>query len=107
MDSHAHGALGGTDRTEHRSTRRAHSVREATSGDGGYRSCLGIIRLAERYSATRMEAAAQRALETNACRFKSAESILKNSLDQQPLTQLPSLPPPPPHNNIRGGEYFE
>src|ERR1700752_2347347 len=49
----------------------------------GYRSCLGIIRLAERYSATRMEAAAQRALESNACRFKSVESILKNSLDQQ------------------------
>jgi hypothetical protein len=54
-----------------------------------------------------MEAAAQRALETNACRFKSVESILKNSLDQQPVTQLPSLPPPPPHDNIRGGEYFE
>jgi len=73
----------------------------------GYRSCLGIIRLAERYSANRMEAAALRALESNACRFKSVESILKNSLDQQPFTQLPSLPPPPPHDNIRGGEYFE
>src|SRR6516225_8443454 len=73
----------------------------------GYRSCLGIIRLAEHYSATRMEAAAQRALESNACRFKSVKSILKNSLDQQPFTQLPALPPPPPHDNIRGGEYFE
>jgi transposase len=73
----------------------------------GYRSCLGIIRLAERYSATRMEAAAQRALESNACRYQSVKSILKNSLDQQPFTQLPALPPPPPHDNIRGGEYFE
>jgi transposase len=73
----------------------------------GYRSCLGIIRLADRYSSTRMEAAALRALESNACRFKSVESILKNSLDQQPFTQLPVLPPPPPHDNIRGGEYFE
>jgi len=73
----------------------------------GYRSCLGIIRLADRYSSTRMEAAALRALESNACRFKSVESILKNSLDQQPFTQLPALPPPPPHDNIRGGEYFE
>jgi transposase len=73
----------------------------------GYLSCLGIIRLAERYSAIRMEGAAQRALESHACRFKSVESILKNSLDQQPFTQLPSLPPPPPHDNIRGGEYFE
>ena len=30
----------------------------------GYRSCLGIIRLGHRYSATRMEAAAERALLT-------------------------------------------
>jgi len=28
----------------------------------GYRSCLGIIRLAEQYSSTRMEAAADRAI---------------------------------------------
>jgi transposase len=74
----------------------------------GYRSCLGIIRLAEQYSPTRMEAAAHRALESNACRYQSVKSILKNSLDQQPLTaELPSLPPPPPHDNIRGAEYFE
>jgi transposase len=73
----------------------------------GYRSCLGIIRLAEQYSPSRMEAAADRALKTGACRYQSVKSILKNSLDQQPLSQLPSLPPPPPHDNIRGGEYFE
>jgi transposase len=72
----------------------------------GYRGCLGIIRLAEKYSAHRVEAAAERALLTGACRYKSIESILKNSLDQVP----PSSPPPsstPPHDNIRGSEYFE
>jgi hypothetical protein len=55
-----------------------------------------------------VEAAAERALLTGACRYKSIESILKNSLDQVPLA--PSLPPPsstPPHDNIRGSEYFE
>jgi transposase len=72
----------------------------------GYRSCLGIIRLAEQYSAARMEAAAARALQTGACRYQSVKSILKNSLDQQPLTDLPTLPPPPPHDNIRGAGYF-
>src|SRR5437660_12616100 len=46
----------------------------------GYRSCLGIIRLAEEYSSTRMEAAADRALRTGACRYQSVKSILKNSL---------------------------
>ena len=72
----------------------------------GYRSCLGIIRLSNQYSAERVEAAAQRALLTGACRYKSVESILRNSLDQVP----PTSPPPattPPHDNIRGAEYFE
>jgi len=75
----------------------------------GYRGCLGIIRLAEKYSAQRVEAASERALLTGACRYKSVESILRNSLDQAPLP--PSLPQPsstqPPHDNIRGSEYFE
>ena len=73
----------------------------------GYRSCLGIIRLAEQYSSTRMEAAADRAIRTGACRFQSVKSILKNSLDQQPLPELPPLSLPPSHDNIRGAEYFE
>jgi transposase len=72
----------------------------------GYRSCLGIIRLAEQYAAARMEAAADRALLTGACRYQSVKSILKNSLDQQPLSASPSLPLPA-HDNIRGAEYFE
>ena len=52
----------------------------------GYRACLGMIRLTKQYSAARLEAAAERALRTGACRYKSVESILKNSLDKLPLT---------------------
>ena len=73
----------------------------------GYRSCLGIIRLAEEYSSTRMEADADRAIRTGACRYQSVKSILKNSLDQQPLPEPSPLPLPPSHDNIRGAEYFE
>jgi transposase len=74
----------------------------------GYRGCLGVIRLAGKYSHARMEAAAERALLTGACRYRSIESILKNSLDQQPLPSSSAPPaPPPPHDNIRGAEYFE
>ena len=74
----------------------------------GYRGCLGIIRLAKKYSHERMEAAAERALLTGACRYRASKSILKNSLDQIP-PDSPAAPPapPPPHDNIRGAEYFE
>lgn len=51
----------------------------------GYRACLGLIRLAGKYSPARMEAAAQRAVLIGACRYRSVESILKNALDCQPL----------------------
>ena len=60
------------------------------------------------YSAQRMEAAAERALATGACRYQSVKSILKNSLDPVPPGDPPpSSPPPPPHDNIRGAEYFD
>jgi transposase len=72
----------------------------------GYRGCLGIIRLAEKYSVRRVEAAAERALLTGACRYKSVESILRNSLDRVPPTS-PSPACTPLHDNIRGSEYFE
>src|SRR5690349_4562266 len=73
----------------------------------GYRSCLGIIRLADHYSPARVEAAAERALLTGACCYQSVKSILKNSLDVIPASTPPPSSPPPPHDNIRGAEYFE
>jgi len=68
----------------------------------GYRSCLGIIRLADQYPPARMEAAAERAVLTGACRYQSVKSILKNSLDAIPPAAPPPSSPPPPHDNIRG-----
>jgi len=75
----------------------------------GYRACLGIIRLADEYTPARMESAAQLALATGACRYQSIKSILKNSLDLAPLpkAETPTAAPPPPHDNIRGAEYFD
>ncbi len=74
----------------------------------GYRGCLGLIRLAKQYTAARMEAAAERALATGACRYASVKSILANGLDQLPLPAgEPASPPGPDHDNIRGPQYFE
>jgi hypothetical protein len=73
----------------------------------GYRSCLGLIRLAKQYSAKRMEAAAERAILAQACRYQSVKSILKNSLDAVPLSPSRSASPPLTHDNLRGADYFE
>jgi transposase len=73
----------------------------------GYRSCLGIIRLAQQYSVQRVEAAAERALLTQACRYQSVKSILKNSLDTLPLAPPQPGSSPRMHDNVRGSEYFD
>jgi transposase len=72
----------------------------------GYRSCLGILRLGQRYSTERLEAAARRAVATGACSYHSVKSILERSLDRQPL-ETPPPAPSPAHENLRGAAYFD
>lgn len=72
----------------------------------GFRSCLGILRLGERYGAERLEAACRRALRLNACRYKSIESILKRGLDRQPLPEQRELALPAAHDHLRGPDYY-
>ena len=72
----------------------------------GYRSCLGILRLGQRYTAERLEAAAQRAVATGACSYHSVKSILERSLDRQALATPPSSAPVA-HDNLRGAAYFD
>lgn len=77
----------------------------------GYRSCLGILRLAKLYPAERMEAAARRALRARAYNYQSMESILRNQLDRLPGPEgtpgSPPMQPSPEHENIRGADYFD
>ena len=51
----------------------------------GFRACLGLIRLADRYSSQRLEAACLRASQIKSPSYKSVKSILKTGLDKQPL----------------------
>jgi transposase len=71
----------------------------------GYRSCLGILRLAKSYSPNRLEAACHRAMAIKGCSYKSIRSILEKGLDQQPLPNS-TTQPPVNHANIRGGDYY-
>ena len=71
MAALAHGGVGADDRATHVATVRANDGGQAAPREMGYRGCLRAIRLAERYSHARMEAAAERALLTGACRYRS------------------------------------
>jgi len=73
----------------------------------GYRSCLGVLRLGNRYTQERLEAASQRALTLNACSYQSIKSILANGLDRQPVeaTEV-SAAHQALHANVRGASYY-
>jgi len=72
----------------------------------GFRSCLGILRLAKTYSNHRLEAACQRALSLGTHRYKSIESILKHGLDEKPVDREEDASLPQQHDNIRGADYY-
>jgi transposase len=72
----------------------------------GYRSVLGIIRLADRYGAERVEAACRRALGLRSFSYRSIEQMLRHGLDQAPLPVTHALRPHPRHQNLRGATYY-
>ena len=72
----------------------------------GYRSCLGILRLAKTYGDTRLEAACARALLLGTHRYKSIESILKHGLDSQQADLFDEPELPQQHENVRGSGYY-
>ncbi len=72
----------------------------------GFRSCLGILRLATRYTPERLEQAATRARAIGALSYRSVQSILKTNLDREPLL-VPEPALPHGHENIRGAEYYQ
>ncbi len=73
----------------------------------GYRSCLGILRLATRYGPVRLEAACARAGSVAARSYRHVDAILKHGLDQVPLPAAPpTLALPPVHEHVRGPQYY-
>jgi len=80
-------------------------MRERKHPEQGYRTCLGVIRLADKFGRDRLDAACRRALEINARSYSSLQSILKNGLESKPRTRA-TEEPAITHPNIRGADYF-
>jgi transposase len=71
-----------------------------------YRTCLGLLSLAKRYSAERLEAACQRALLNGTPSRRSIVSILAQGIDQLPPTDEVDETNVIDHENIRGSSYY-
>src|SRR5580692_9819318 len=79
-------------------------LRSRPHPEQGFRSAIGILGLAKRYGAERLDAACARALLLNARSYKSVAAILKNGKDKASTatTDAPTLF----HSNIRGRGYY-
>ena len=72
-----------------------------------YRSCQGVLRLAVRYGAERLEAACRRIEPKTAASYKRIEAVLRNNLDSIPLTPSDQVSYIPVNDNVRGASEYK
>ena len=73
----------------------------------GYRSCLGLLSLAKRYSKPRLEAACELALQLGFCKYRDVREILLNNRDRQNAQHTAATEwVSPDHANVRGSDYY-
>jgi transposase len=77
-------------------------LRSRPHPEQGFRSCIGILRLAQRYDPERLDAACARALALGTRSYSSVAAILKNRQEAKAPEQQSSLL----HENIRGSGYY-
>lgn len=71
----------------------------------GYKSCMGILQLAKKYSNARLEAACKRAREIGSCTYTTVSTIIKKP-EAFANAHVPNIRSTPKHENIRGGGYY-
>lgn len=85
----------------------AEILRRFPHPEQGYRSCLGLLRLAKAYGPDRLEAACVRAERLGSPRYRTAKNILASGTDRLLFEEETLLTPSlPPHENIRGAGYY-
>ena len=78
-------------------------LRSRPHPEQGFRSCIGILRLAQQYDAERLDGACARALALGTRSYSSVAAILKNARESKSADpEQPSLL----HENIRGSGYY-
>ncbi|WP_088187072.1 IS21 family transposase [Desulfosporosinus sp. FKA] len=73
----------------------------------GYRACIGVLKLADKYGVKRLEAACEKALSyTPNPSYKNIDSILKSGSDKLKSLNKETKPVDESHSFIRGAEYY-
>jgi len=72
----------------------------------GYRSCLGLLSLARRFSEARLEAACEVALSLGTCRYQHVKDILQNGRDKAGAPVADKWQSPE-HAHVRGAKYYQ
>jgi transposase len=71
-----------------------------------YDSCLGVLRLSDKYGNDRLEAACKRATQSPHITYRIIKNILENNLDKVPLAGTECKLLIPDHENIRGPQAY-
>ena len=82
-------------------------LRSRPHPEQGYRSCLGLMRLAQRHGTARVEAASVRAERLRAPSYKTVKNILGAGVETLPFDEPSEVTLTlPVHDNIRGAGYY-
>jgi len=73
----------------------------------GYRACIGVLKLGDKYGVKRLETACQKALSyTPSPSYKNIDSILKSGSDKLADPKSEAKPLDESHSFLRGAEYY-
>lgn len=73
----------------------------------GYRRCLGLLSLARRYGAARLETACAITLRAGGYRYRTVKQVLANNRDRLELEVAAAQWHSPAHENVRGPDYYQ
>lgn len=86
-----------------------HVIRSKPHPEQGYRSALGLLRLSDRFSASRLENACERAITIRSASYRTVKTMLKQRMEQAPLFEQSASPDTTANlgaANVRGRRYY-
>jgi len=95
---------------EHTAVLIEHVIRSKPHPEQGYRSALGILRLADKYSKQRLERACGKAFKIGSPSYKTVKTMLQQHMENAPLRGTTNATDEPADvlgaANVRGRSYY-